>query len=183
MMSVISKGKLRFAVSCSSNMNRSMEAHFFLDKRGFCVESFGSGNTVKLPGPAADKPMNKDVHLYTQNGLLNMVDRNRRIKSCPQKFQKCKKRFDVIVCLEERVYDQIVEDLQTRDAVYGESVHVINFDIQDNHEEATLGALFVVELCKKLEDCEDLDNEIDEILAEFEANNPERNVLHTLCFY
>uniref|UniRef100_A0A915EQK3 RNA polymerase II subunit A C-terminal domain phosphatase SSU72 n=1 Tax=Ditylenchus dipsaci TaxID=166011 RepID=A0A915EQK3_9BILA len=108
---------------------------------------------------------NKDVHLYTQNGLLNMVDRNRRIKSCPQKFQKCKKRFDVIVCLEERVYDQIVEDLQTRDAVYGER------------------ALFVVELCKKLEDCEDLDNEIDEVLAEFEANNPERNVLHTLCFY
>ncbi|KAI1725708.1 ssu72-like protein domain-containing protein [Ditylenchus destructor] len=177
-----------------------MEAHLFLAKRGFRVESFGSGNSVKLPGPAADRPnvydfdsttyeeiysdlKNKDIHLYTQNGLLNMVDRNRRIKSCPQKFQRCKEKFDVIICLEERVYDQVVEDLQTRESTTGDSVHVINFDIQDNHEEATLGALFVVELCKKLEDCEDLDNEIDEVLAEFEANNPERNILHTICFY
>ncbi|KAI1732205.1 ssu72-like protein [Ditylenchus destructor] len=181
-------------------MNRSMEAHFFLAKRGFRVESFGSGNSVKLPGPAVDRPnvydfdsttyeeiysdlKNKDIHLYTQNGLLNMVDRNRRIKGCPQKFQRCKEKFDVIICLEERVYDQIVEDLQTRESTTGDSVHVINFDIQDNHEEATLGALFIVELCKKLEDCDDLDNEIDEVLAEFEANNPERNILHTICFY
>jgi RNA polymerase II subunit A C-terminal domain phosphatase SSU72 len=52
--------------------------------------------------------------------------------------------------LEERVYDQIVEFLQTRDEANstGECVHVINFDIQDNHEEATIGALVVVKLCK-----------------------------------
>ncbi|VDM23148.1 unnamed protein product [Wuchereria bancrofti] len=108
-------GKLRFAVSCSSNMNRSMEAHSFLQ--------------------------------YTQNGLLNMLDRNRRIKDMPQKFQHFSGKFDVIICLEERVYDQIVEDLQTRDTNEGDSVHVINIDIQDNHEEATIGALFVYDLC------------------------------------
>uniref|UniRef100_A0A1I7X1Z3 RNA polymerase II subunit A C-terminal domain phosphatase SSU72 n=1 Tax=Heterorhabditis bacteriophora TaxID=37862 RepID=A0A1I7X1Z3_HETBA len=196
-------------------------------KRGFNVESYGSGNQVKLPGTAIDKPncyefgkttydyiytdlKNKDSAFYTQNGLLNMLDRNRRIKECPQKFQHETKEFDVIICLEERVYDQ----------VSGNPVHVINIDIEDNPEEATIGAWFVCDLCAKvrftlydgtlvsfsinliiltrltevrfwnlnsksfqLEKCDDLDNEIDEILGEFEAKNQRRNILHTICFY
>lgn len=35
----------------------------------------------------------------------------------------------------------------------------------------------------QLEACEDLDNEIDEVLTEFEQNNSRRNILHTICFY
>jgi len=54
--------------------------------------------------------------------------------------------------MEERVYDQIVDFLQTNESSNstGECVHIINFDIQDNHEEATIGALIVVQLCKKV---------------------------------
>lgn len=87
--------------------------------------SFGSGNQVKLPGPSADKPnayefgtpydfmyndlVSKDKNLYTQNGILHMLDRNRRIKTAPQRFQSCFDKFDVVFTCEERVYDQVVE--------------------------------------------------------------------------
>ena len=129
---------------CSSNMNRSMEAHAFLVKKGFNVDSYGTGEkgdfffltktsrkqffsrvdftkffskrvtfcnfhtdffpfSVKLPGPSADRPnvyefglsyeeihsdlKRKDKTLYTQNGILHMLDRNRRIKYGPQRLQ------------------------------------------------------------------------------------------------
>lgn len=38
-----------------------------------------------------------------------MLDRNKRIKLRPEKFQDYKERFDVIICCEERVYDQVIE--------------------------------------------------------------------------
>lgn len=48
-----------------------------------------------------------ETHSYTQNGLLHMLDRNRRIKKCPEKFQHCTEEFDLIITAEERVYDQV----------------------------------------------------------------------------
>ncbi|XP_052395278.1 RNA polymerase II subunit A C-terminal domain phosphatase SSU72 isoform X2 [Carassius gibelio] len=116
---------LRVAVVCSSNQNRSMEAHNILSKRGFDVRSFGTGTHVKLPGPAPDKPniydfkttyeqmyndlVRKDKELYTQNGILHMLDRNKRIKTQPERFQSCKEQFDLVITCEERVYDQVLE--------------------------------------------------------------------------
>uniref|UniRef100_F7G576 RNA polymerase II subunit A C-terminal domain phosphatase SSU72 n=1 Tax=Macaca mulatta TaxID=9544 RepID=F7G576_MACMU len=155
---------LRVAVVCSSNQNRSMEAHNILSKRGFSVRSFGTGTHVKLPGPAPDKPnvydfkttydqmyndlLRKDKELYTQNGILHMLDRNKRIKPRPERFQNCKDLFDLILTCEERVYDQVVEDLNSREQETCQPVHVVNVDIQDNHEEATLGAFLICELCQ-----------------------------------
>lgn len=188
---------LRFAVICSSNQNRSMEAHDILKKNGFNVRSFGSGNQVKLPGSAADKPniyefgtlyddmykdlATKDHNLYTQNGILHMLDRNRRIKPSPERFQACKDKFDIIFTCEERVYDQVVEELANRNPSDNEPGHVINMDIQDNHEEATVGAFKLRELAQRLSACEDLDNEIDEMLTEFEAEHSKR-LLHSIFF-
>lgn len=39
-------------------------------------------------------------------------------------------------------------DLNSREEESHQPVHVINVDIQDNHEEATLGAFLICELCQ-----------------------------------
>jgi RNA polymerase II subunit A C-terminal domain phosphatase SSU72 len=41
---------------CSSNMNRSMEAHLVLARAGLEVASYGTGAHVKLPGPSLHEP-------------------------------------------------------------------------------------------------------------------------------
>jgi len=38
-----------------------------------------------------------------------MLDRNKRIKSRPERFQSCKDQFDLVITCEERVYDQVLE--------------------------------------------------------------------------
>uniref|UniRef100_UPI00358E9B92 RNA polymerase II subunit A C-terminal domain phosphatase SSU72-like n=1 Tax=Myxine glutinosa TaxID=7769 RepID=UPI00358E9B92 len=190
--------KLHVAVICSSNQNRSMEAHNLLSKKGINVRSFGTGLHVKLPGPSPDKPnvyefktsyeamyqdlLQRDKELYTQNGILHMLDRNRRIKTRPERFQDCRDRFDLILSCEERVYDQIVEELHGRDQETYEPVHVINVDIEDNHEDATIGAFLIYELCQCIQLTEDMDNEMDELLQEFEDKSG-KSFLHTVCFY
>lgn len=189
---------LRIAVVCSSNQNRSMEAHSFMSKRGIMVRSFGTGNQVKLPGPAPDRPniydfettydemykdlMRKDPELYTQNGILHMLDRNRRIKQKPERWQACKDKFELVISCEERVYDQIIEDLESREKDGDHHCHIINIDIQDNHEEATIGAFMICDLITMIQDSDDLDNDIDEILQEFETR-AKRTILHTVSFY
>ena len=45
---------------------------------------------------------------YTQNGILHMLDRNRRIKPKPERFQDTTKQFDVIFTTEERIYDAVI---------------------------------------------------------------------------
>lgn len=104
--------------------------YFSFSKKGFFVKSFGTGDKVKLPGTALDKPnvydfgcsydeiyqdlLNKDKTFYTQNGLLHMLDRNRRIKTGPERFQSSTEKFDIIITCEERVYDQVIEGLYAK---------------------------------------------------------------------
>ncbi|KAL2924001.1 RNA polymerase II subunit A C-terminal domain phosphatase SSU72 [Bienertia sinuspersici] len=43
--------KLKYAMVCSSNQNRSMEAHFLLKKQGFDVSSYGTGAMLSFLDP------------------------------------------------------------------------------------------------------------------------------------
>ncbi|CAH0557357.1 unnamed protein product [Brassicogethes aeneus] len=188
---------IRIAVICSSNMNRSMEAHGFLSKKGFNVKSYGTGEKVKLPGEAADKPnvyefgttydeifkdlQNKNKTLYTENGILHILERNKRIKSTPERFQDTKEKFDLLITCEEKVYDQVLEHMDSATVVENSIVHVINFDITDNLDEATVGAFLIGDLCSLIVNAEDLDDDIEEVLAGFEEKN-QKKILHSIVF-
>jgi hypothetical protein len=40
-----------------------------------------------------------------------MLDRNKRIKPRPERFQTSDDKFDILVTCEERVYDQVIEGI------------------------------------------------------------------------
>ncbi|KAG5456022.1 MAG: Ssu72-like protein-domain-containing protein [Olpidium bornovanus] len=137
-------------------------------RKGFDISSYGTGNSVRLPGPSIDKPnvyafgtpyddiynelLQKDYNLsvgsvrrdsqrkrtardgtldrfaarvrlteahppspalsYMANGLLPMLDRNRKIKSAPERFQDAGQKFDVLLTCEERVFDAVCEGVK-----------------------------------------------------------------------
>lgn len=184
--------KLKFCTVCASNQNRSMEAHLRLSTAPshFPVVSFGTGSLVRLPGPSITQPnvyhfnttsysqmyeelFSKDERLYRNNGLLNMLERNRRLKWGPERFQdwvpgvprvehisKGDKGalgteggvVDVVITCEERCWDAVVDDLMNKGSVLNRPVHVFNVDIKDNHEEALVGGKAILELANRLND-------------------------------
>jgi len=111
-----------------------------------------------------------------------MLDRNRRIKEKPERFQDCKNEFDIIVTCQERVFDQVLEYMAGRDGMMMRPVHIINVEIKDNHEEATLGAFLIYELVDKICTTEDPETEIDDVIEKLEQKKRQR-FLHTIAFY
>eukprot|EP00897_Mesotaenium_endlicherianum_P009011 jgi/Mesen1/8138/ME000437S07231 len=192
--------RLKYAMVCASNQNRSMEAHSVLQKYGFEVRSYGTGNSVKLPGPSAKEPnvykfgtpyrqmyeelRRKDPDLYKRNGLLQMLRRNMGVKDAPQRWQNNAGDgpFDVVLTFEERVFDIVNEDLSTRGQKQLRPVLVINLEVKDNHEEAAAAAGLAVSLCRMLESHDSWEDKIDEILHKFEEEH-KRRLLYNIHFY
>jgi len=57
-----------------------------------------------------------------------MLDRNRRIKEKPERFQENEDEFDLIVTCQERVFDQVLES-KSLSTLYFELRNVIMFDL------------------------------------------------------
>ena len=68
----------------------------------------------------------KDEELYTKNGMLHIMERNRRIKAGPERFQECGKQYDIILTVEEKVYDQVLEWFSAQEPDSETPVHVVN---------------------------------------------------------
>ncbi|EKX53726.1 hypothetical protein GUITHDRAFT_64039 [Guillardia theta CCMP2712] len=196
---VAEKKRLNFATVCSSNMNRSMEAHKQLLHSGFNVTSFGTGTNVRLPGPSQDKPnvyefgtpyaeilvdlQRKDENLYRNNGLIAMLQRNVNVKRAPERWQDMdqNRKLDVVLTYEERVFDAVLQDLQGRESENMRAMHVINLETIDKHEEAVIAAQDTCQLCRMLESAADLESEIMEVLSKFEKNS-KRSFMYSLVY-
>ncbi|BFG33237.1 RNA polymerase II subunit A C-terminal domain phosphatase SSU72 [Prunus yedoensis var. nudiflora] len=192
--------KFRYAMVCSSNQNRSMEAHSLLKRQGFDVSSYGTGAHVKLPGPSLREPnvydfgtpykqmfddlRRKDPELYKRNGILPMLKRNSTVKLAPQRWQDnaADGSFDVVFTFEEKVFDMVLEDLNNRDHVLKKCALIINLEVKDNHEEAAVGARLALDLCQEIEAAESWEDSIDDIVTGFEKQQ-RRKLLYSISFY
>lgn len=210
----IGRSVLSFGVVCSSNINRSMEAHVVLGNAGLTVESYGTGTKVRLPGRSAMEPRvfnfgtryaemyasmagtQEDIQFFTHNGVLQLCRRGAAVKPAPQRWQDTPSTVitthDVVIAFEERIFDAVVEDLQTREPTEDfEPIHVICLDTKDNPHEAKIQGRIALELCWLLEKTvqksgkEMFVAEVPEILDGFQQERMKHTpikVLHQLCY-
>lgn len=156
----------------------------------------------------------KDPRLYKANGLLNMLERNLSVKLCPERWQDWpvgKPRLDqhkedkgskgaeggvvdIVITCEERCWDAVVDNLLERGNPLNKPVHVINVDVKDNHEEALIGGMAILDLAdslnaaakqERISDAErnGFDERVPEILAEWQERWPSLPALWTLCWF
>jgi len=201
--------KLSFGVVCSSNINRSMEAHVVLGNAGLRVESYGTGTQVRLPGRSAMEPrifkfgtpyeeMYKsmsatpdDAAFFIRNGVLQLCRRGAAVKNAPQRWQDMDSReiseHDIVIAFEERIFDAVVEDLQVREPTEDFlPLHVICLDTKDNPHEAAIQGRVALELCWLLEaNGKELTVKAPEIVEAFQQERMSHTpikVLYQLCY-
>ncbi|KAF3805270.1 RNA polymerase II subunit A C-terminal domain phosphatase SSU72 [Colletotrichum gloeosporioides] len=165
----------------------------------------------------------KAPRLYRLNGVLNMVDRNRHVKWGPERWQDWQVGMprlqhtedrgsvgteggvvDVVITCEERCWDAVIDDLMNRGSPLNRPVHVINVDIKDNHEEASVGGKAILDLANHLNEAAkrereavgaevfdngsasaraSFDEKVPEILAEWQDRWPHLPAIWTLAWF
>lgn len=185
-----------------------MEAHLVLGNAGLRVASYGTGSQVRLPGRSAMEPRifkfgtpyehmyanlaatEEDAAYFMRNGVLQLCRRGAAVKKAPQRWQDTPTEeiteHDVVIAFEERIYDAVVEDLQMREPTEDlKPMLVICLDTKDNPHEAAVQGQVCLDLCWRLEQCEDLAVEAAEVLDEFQMEREKVTpikVLYQICY-
>lgn len=200
--------RLSFGVVCSSNINRSMEAHLVLGNAGLRCESYGTGTQVRLPGRTAMEPRvfkfgTPYEHLYrtlsatpddeayfTRNGVLQLCRRGAAVKRAPARWQETPteqvSQHNVVIAFEERIFDAVIEDLLMREPTPEfRPIHVICLDTKDNPHEAAVQGQVALDLCWRLENADDVDTDAAEIIDQFQKERihiTPIKVLYQTCY-
>ncbi|KAL3827159.1 hypothetical protein ACHAXA_006714 [Cyclostephanos tholiformis] len=168
------------------------------------VESYGTGTQVRLPGKSAMEPRifkfgtpysemyrslaatPEDEAFFLHNGVLQLCKRGSAVKRWQDTPTKDVQKHDIVIAFEERIYDAVVDDLQTREPTEDfRAIHVICLDTKDNPHEAELQGRVALELCWILEQAEDLDLEAPELVEQFQEeqmSHTQIKVLHQICY-
>ena len=117
----------------------------------------------------------QDAERYAQNGMLEILARNRRVKRAPERWQEqTTLPHDVVVCFDPRVYDRLVEDCHLRGGAATEGavparaattapppppvgegrrrpMLIINLDVKDTPAEAKKAGGEALALCRSLD--------------------------------
>ncbi len=112
-----------------------------------------------------------------------LLDRNRRIKAAPQRFQDSQHPYDIILTCEERCFTLVCEELAGRPIRLNRPVHVVNFDIKDTPEDAMVGARAILAVAQRLAECDDLDEEAEVVLADYIGTKASHPILYTVLYY
>lgn len=105
-----------------------------------------------------------DTYRFQRNGVLAMLERDMVTKPCPQRWQdlqvKQLQELDVVLCLDDRIFEVVLEDVQLRGATGSPEgpgnelttvwrpLHLLCLDTKDTPEHAKVGGSLALELCQ-----------------------------------
>mmetsp|Transcript_5503 Transcript_5503/g.9361 ORF Transcript_5503/g.9361 Transcript_5503/m.9361 type:complete len:210 (-) Transcript_5503:149-778(-) len=161
--------RYRYAMICSSNINRSLEAHTVLANAGLDCESYGVGKQLRLPGPEGARRFDfgtpyseiartlqeeAEAH-YTRVGVLQLAKRAAGTKLAPQRWQdkdtEAVGALDIVIVFETKLFETVVLDVQSRAPEQFLPLHIICMDTRDSPKDAVEKGKEVLVLCKQLE--------------------------------
>lgn len=163
-----------------------MSGHKLMAAHGFKVRSYGTGRAVRLPGQRGPHEFDfgttyetmhdqlrsgPDAAWLGEKGLLEMLQRNMGVKAAPERWQDLRdfNGLDVVVCFDQRVYETLTDDVQSRDPGDFNALHVVNIDTQDDAEHAEISATAALDFCKAVDAEKDLESGMPTLVESFDA--------------
>eukprot|EP00611_Tribonema_gayanum_P023516 TRINITY_DN4964_c0_g1_i1.p1 TRINITY_DN4964_c0_g1~~TRINITY_DN4964_c0_g1_i1.p1 ORF type:complete len:313 (-),score=73.28 TRINITY_DN4964_c0_g1_i1:130-1068(-) len=192
--------KYKYAMLCSSNVNRSVLAQIVLEREGVAVASYGVNHSVAMPGKSRasptvfpfgtpylemhDKLLATDKDLHARAALLKLLSRDACTKRHPERWQDLGSadaaKFDIIICFNDKIFDLCIEDFQNRPPFEFKPIHIVSLPVMDTPQHAEQAMVDVLKLVKMLDACDDVESQGADVVEAFQATT-KRPILHQVC--